>query len=134
MVVDDDAHLREIMAETLRAEDYSVQTAENGAQALKLLGRGRPDVIVLDLMMPVLDGWAFIEGYRQVAGAEIPIVSVSAALNPKMTDRLRRLGIRICLSKPFEVDALVAGVNQALAEKASMPSLLPEGGTDSSEG
>jgi DNA-binding NarL/FixJ family response regulator len=65
---------------------------------------------------------------------EIPIVSVSAAMNPKMTDRLRRLGIRICLSKPFDIDALVAGVTQALAENASMPSLSPEGGTDVREG
>ena len=114
LIVDDEPPLRDIMAEALIAEGYGVETCDHGAHALELLRRDRPDVIVLDLMMPVLDGWAFIEGYRDVAGADIPIVSVSAAMNRTVAERLKDLGVRICLAKSFDIEALIGAVQHAI--------------------
>ena len=53
--------------------------------------------------MPVLDGWAFIESYRALAGAEVPIVSVSAVMSDPVAERLQQLGVRVCLTKPFDI-------------------------------
>jgi CheY-like chemotaxis protein len=119
LVVDDEESLREVMAETLADEGYAVETAENGARALEVLAQRRPDAIILDLMMPVLDGWAFVEGYRDVAGADIPIVSVSAVLNSDVAQRLQRLGVRMCLTKPFEIDELIGCVRQIVGPERS---------------
>jgi CheY-like chemotaxis protein len=103
LLVDDEPALREIMADALVAEGYRVTTAGNGAEALDRLAHDRPDLIVLDLMMPVLDGWAFIESYRESAHAEVPIVCVSAVMSNPMAERLRQLGVRVCLTKPFDL-------------------------------
>jgi CheY-like chemotaxis protein len=98
LVVDNEPTLREIIADALNAEEYRVTTAGNGAEALERITNERPD-----LMMPVLDGWAFIESYRALAGAEVPIVSVSAVMSDPVAERLQQLGVRVCLTKPFDI-------------------------------
>lgn len=110
LVVDDEPSLRALTAEALEDEGYEVRTAVDGRQALEILANWTPSIIVLDLMMPVLDGWGFIEGYRRVAGSEIPIIGVSAAMTPSMAHRLHEIGVHICLGKPFDFDDLLRGV------------------------
>jgi CheY-like chemotaxis protein len=101
LVVDDEPSLRALTAEALRDEGYEVRTADNGKDALEMLATWTPDVIVLDMMMPVLDGWGFIQNYRSVVGADIPIIGVSAAMTSSIVNRLKALGVHICLEKPF---------------------------------
>lgn len=113
LVVDDDATIRELVAEVLVGEGYTVETAANGQAALTLVrGRWPPDAIVSDLMMPVLDGWGFIERCRQEPGCDtIPILVLSAAHDrPGSAERLRRQGVQAVLAKPFDLDALVASL------------------------
>ena len=127
LVVDDEPALREIMADALVAEGYRVTTAGNGAEALERLAQDRPDLIVLDLMMPVLDGWTFIERYRESAGAEVPILSSSAVMSDPVAERLQQFGVRICLTKPFDLAdflecvARVLGVAPARLRAPSAP-------------
>jgi two-component system, chemotaxis family, chemotaxis protein CheY len=116
LVVDDEPQLREVIAEILAGEGYRVTTAADGAQGLERLRRERPDLIVLDLMMPVLDGWAFIEAARKMTGDAIPIVGISASMTGKLARRLHELGVRSCLAKPFEVDDLMRCVERLLRE------------------
>jgi CheY-like chemotaxis protein len=120
LIVDDEPALREIIAEALATEGYRVTTAVDGARALEHLGETRPDLIVLDLMMPVLDGWAFIEAYRAIAEDEIPIIGVSANLSPQVAARLRNLGVRVCLAKPFDLDELIGYANGVLGCDAAL--------------
>ena len=115
LVIDDEPPLREIMADALTAEGYRVTTAGNGAEALERLADDRPDLIVLDLRLPVLDGWTFIDRFRALAGAEVPIISISAAMSQLTADHLRQLGVRVCLSKPFDLEQLARSVAEALA-------------------
>ena len=87
LVVDDDASIRDLLAEELRYSGYSVITARNGSEALDRLHVTMPDVIVLDLMMPVMDGWTFVERYRDSAVRQsVPIIAVSAEgdLSPRV--------------------------------------------------
>jgi CheY-like chemotaxis protein len=114
LIVDDEPALREIMAEALIAEGYRVTTAGNGAEALERIAAERLDLIVLDLMMPVLDGWAFIESCRASASTEVPIVSISAVMSASMAERLQQLGVRGCLTKPFDLAEFLGCVARLL--------------------
>ena len=108
LVVEDDAAIRGLVSEVLRDDGY---------EALEALSDGRPDLIVLDLMMPVMDGWTFVEEcHRSRACDEVPIVVTSASHDlPRTAERLRSFGVRTCLAKPFDVDGLLALVERYVA-------------------
>jgi len=114
LVVEDDEAIRGLVTEVLRDDGYDVSEAANGAEALALVVGHRPDLIVLDLMMPVMDGWAFVEACRNSACcSEVPIVVTSASHDlPRTAERLRSYGVRTCLAKPFDVDGLLALVER----------------------
>ena len=107
LIVDDEPELRQLLTDVLESEGCRVARAANGAEALDRIADDRPDLIVLDLMMPVLDGWTFINSYTRIAGTEIPIISLSAVLSDSATERLEHLGVRCCLAKPFDLNELL---------------------------
>ena len=79
LVVDDDASVRDAMAEMLSTLGYATDTAENGREALARIERRRPTVILLDLKMPVMDGWQLLRELRaERATARIPVLILSA--------------------------------------------------------
>jgi DNA-binding response OmpR family regulator len=112
LVVEDDASIAALIADELACAGLDVVLAGNGADAMAELDNSRPDAIVLDLMLPVVHGWAFIEQYREhTGGAPIPIIVVSAA--GAVTRSMESLGVRHFLPKPFlpeELSRLVAEV------------------------
>jgi two-component system, chemotaxis family, chemotaxis protein CheY len=114
LVVEDDAAIRGLVTEVLRDDGYEVREAANGVEALAALEGHEPDLIVLDLMMPVMDGWAFVEECRRRSRcAGVPIVVTSASHDlPKTAERLSSYGVRTCLAKPFDVDGLLALVER----------------------
>ena len=80
LIVDDDPGIRRMMSLVLAGEGYDVRTAENGRQALDLLASWRPAVILLDLMMPVMDGWTFLAAQQaDPILASIPVIVMSAS-------------------------------------------------------
>ena len=114
LVVEDDEAIRGLVSEVLRDDGYDVGEAANGVEALQYVGGHKPDLIVLDLMMPVMDGWTFVEECRREKGCrEVPIVVTSASHDlPRTADKLRAYGVRTCLAKPFDVDGLLALVER----------------------
>ena len=111
LVVDDNPSIRDLVAEELRYRGYSVITARNGSEALDRLHVMTPDVIVLDLMMPVMDGWTFIDHLRDRAGRRcVPIIAVSAEgdLSPGYEAR----GVTAFLRKPFDLNELANCIAQ----------------------
>jgi len=110
LVVDDDATLRSVVSELLQDEGYVVDTAGDGAQALQRAREAPPSAILLDLMMPVLDGWGFVDACRlQNICVGVPVVVMSAAHGlHEITRRLKLLGVRAVLAKPFDAGVLVA--------------------------
>ena len=116
LVVDDDPSIRQVVAEVLADDGYGVQTATNGAEALQVIRQSPPALILLDLMMPVMDGWTFARTCHQVPQcADVPILVLSASHNlPASAEALRPLGVRACLAKPFDVDVLLGAVERLL--------------------
>lgn len=106
LVVENDPDIRAAVAETLALEGYRVSQAANGSEGLKRARSEHPDVILLDLMMPVMDGWGFRaqqEADPSISG--IPVVVVTAC--PPQDPRLRALRPTALLLKPFNLDDLV---------------------------
>lgn len=106
MVVDDDQDIREILDEVLTRARHSVVTASNGATALDLLKSVRPRVILLDLNMPVMDGFEFLRIRKSDrAIAQIPTVIMSAL--HRMRERIADLAVDDVLEKPVDLDHLL---------------------------
>lgn len=103
LVVDDDPDIRELLVSLLSDDGYEAESARNGRDALEVLDRFRADVIVLDLMMPVMDGWTFAE--RMKEKWTIPIVVLSAATEVRR--HAARLGAADVIPKPFDIDTLL---------------------------
>jgi two-component system chemotaxis response regulator CheY len=116
LVVDDDRVIRQCIAETLSEEGYEAVTAVNGADALDLVKSGPPpDLIVLDMRMPVLDGWGFAREYRALPGPHAPIVVITAAHDS--LERLVEVQAVDVLPKPFDLDQLVRSVRSCLGRR-----------------
>ena len=109
LVVDDDALIRSTVSEALRDEGYDVAEAENGAQALSAVQRHGPDLIVLDLMMPVMDGWEFLRNCGALeACAGRPVIVMSAAHQSALGD----LSAAAFVAKPFDLGHLLDVVDR----------------------
>ena len=111
LVVDDDPAIRGLVAEALRGEGFAVDLAAHGREALDAMRARRPATVVLDLMMPVMDGFTFIENcHREQLCDGVPIVVISA-----VRDALRRIEeapVHAYVPKPFDLDDLVRLVGQ----------------------
>jgi CheY-like chemotaxis protein len=94
LVVDDDYTIRELISDVLQRKGYYVEMADNGQQALAQVRLTQPDAIVLDLMMPVMDGWAFLEQYRTEPAVGPPTSRADVRVYEVATDRhcTRRTG------------------------------------------
>jgi two-component system OmpR family response regulator len=111
LVVDDEPTIRDLIADALREADFEVEIASNGVEALSLMHRWVPDVVVLDLMMPRLDASGFTELMRlNPRFAGVPVLLVTAAYGAQQA--AEQVGARAWLSKPFELEHLVAEVTR----------------------
>jgi two-component system chemotaxis response regulator CheY len=105
LIVDDDADLRRLLETTLRLDGYETMAATNGADALECMRARKPATVLLDLMMPTMDGWLFRR--RQLedpAFASVPVVCMTGVADPAEVEA--QLGVP-CLPKPIDVDALL---------------------------
>jgi DNA-binding response OmpR family regulator len=123
LVVDDHANVRLLVAEYLREHDYEVLTANDGAEALVVAGRERPDLILLDIMMPNLDGFAFMQRYRRQHSA--PIILLTARLEESDKVAGLELGADDYVTKPFSMKELLARVRAVLRRAAAGADLAP---------
>jgi CheY-like chemotaxis protein len=115
LVVEDDESIRNVITDVLEDRGFQVGTAANGSDALMLLDRLKPDVMVLDLLMPVMHGWEFMESYAEKTGGQpIPIVIVS--VNAALPRSFNRFGVCNVVAKPFDIDLLVEAVEDALGQ------------------
>lgn len=107
LVVDDDAGIRELISETLADEGYAVVAAPNGVIALRLLEECHPSLILLDLLMPLMDGDEFLRRYREMPGPHVPVVVFSASGLNRVGRTTRNLDADAFLAKPFDLEDLL---------------------------
>lgn len=119
LVVDDDPDILEALSEILEAEGFEIRRARNGKEALERLEPDAPQLILLDLMMPVMDGWEFAQRMRQRPPeiARIPIIVLSADRN--VGSKAADLGAVGHLAKPFELNDLLDLVRRSLEPTAA---------------
>jgi CheY-like chemotaxis protein len=116
LVVDDDETIQATLRAALELDGYRVVTAADGAAALGLLEDLTPCVILLDMRMPVLDGWGFAAAYRGREAPHAPLVVMTAAENAQRW--CREIGADACLAKPFELDELYGAVERFCGQAA----------------
>ncbi len=113
LVVDDDPDILEALSEILEAEGFSILRARNGQEALDQLESGHPELVLLDLMMPVMDGWEFAKRMRQrPPSSQVPVIVLSADRN--VGTKAREIGAVGHLAKPFELNDLLELVRGSL--------------------
>jgi CheY-like chemotaxis protein len=114
LVVDDDDDICELLREALTDEGYAVATVPHGAAALELVKHHQPAVIIVDLRMPIMDGWAFVDQYRRVAKPPASILLLSALKD--VEESAKRLGADGFIRKPFELAEVTAAVERCIAD------------------
>jgi two-component system, chemotaxis family, chemotaxis protein CheY len=107
LVVDDDALIRDMVSDILQYEGLSVETASNGHEALEVFYRTHPAVVLLDMRMPVMDGWGFARELRR-RGEDTHLVVMTAAHDARRW--ANEVDAHGCLPKPFEIDDLLSAV------------------------
>ena len=116
LIVDDDDMIRDLVADALKDEGYTVVTARDGAEGLARAEEQPPSLVLLDMRMPVLDGWGFARAAR-ARGMRLPIVVMTAAENADHW--CQEIGGDGCLPKPFDLDLLFETVSRLAGSPAA---------------
>lgn len=117
LIIDDDAGVQKMLRILLEYEHFEVIVASNGRAALDCLDRTPPDLILLDLMMPQMDGLAFMEELtRRGLRASLPVIVLTADIYAKPL--IERMDVNGWLIKPFHLTDLLRKIKELLAERA----------------
>lgn len=119
LVIEDDPALRGFLSDLLEGEGYRAHCVESGTQGLQALEALTPDLVLLDLVLPDLDGYAVCRKIRANSQQRIPIVMLSANRDPLDVLEALHVGVDEYLRKPFEVEDLLAQI------RAHLPIVLP---------
>ena len=120
LVVDDDEHILRSLSQYLELEDFNVVSASSGPEALTLFAQEKPDLLVLDVMMPGMDGFQVLETLRKdPETAGVPVLMLTA--RDQHNDILKgyQMGATSYLVKPFNLDELVEAIREVFASKSS---------------
>lgn len=120
LVVDDDEHIQKSLSQYLEMEDFEVEVASSGQEALDRAALQAFDLVLLDIMMPEMDGFEVVEILRaQEATSRVPIILLTA--RGQDTDVLKgyHLGVSSYLTKPFNLDELVETIREVLEADAA---------------
>ena len=118
LIVDDEPSVRDVMATVLMDAGYSVQTAADGRIALKIIDDTPPDLIITDVMMPHLDGWALLDHARERDPA-LPVILMSAGDWIRARRMMPLPDHAVFLAKPFAIEELLALVVRLTGSQSS---------------
>ena len=118
LVADDEIHIIHVVAIKLRNNGYEVITAQDGAEAYELACEHKPDIVVSDLQMPIMNGFEFIEKLRANGlMTDIPVIMLTARSFEIEDEEKQRLKISECLSKPFSPKELLRCIEDVLHQQ-----------------
>lgn len=125
LLVEDEENLRELVGGRLEANGYEVKTAVDGYDALNKARQFQPDLIILDLMIPKMDGYTVCRMLKFGGFAETPIILFSARSSPDDVRRGMEMGANGYVTKPFEPEVLLTKIAELLAAKNAPPGSTP---------
>jgi DNA-binding response OmpR family regulator len=115
LVIEDDASVRMLLDKALRARGYEVVACDDGLAGLTMLETLVPDLIIVDIMMPRLDGMTFVKAIKANASTKpIPVIFLTSNNDPKTMIAGINLGAKHYVTKPFQLDELLGKVAKAL--------------------
>src|SRR5687768_3603426 len=115
LIVDDDERVREYVRVNLEAEGYTVREAGSAEEGLAVLGEQSPDLILLDVMMPQVDGWEMLRQVQEHAGVgAIPVIMFSGKVDEQAEGEARERGAHGFIGKPFDPRTLIESTKQVL--------------------
>jgi DNA-binding response OmpR family regulator len=124
VIIDDEFGLADVLTATLSDAQYRVFAAVNGAQGMEVMAEHPPDVVLLDYMMPVMDGPMVLRAMRADAKlSHVPVILMSAM--PETVVKRRTSDYAIFLRKPFDFDAVLEAVVKALEGAQAAPPHIP---------
>jgi DNA-binding response OmpR family regulator len=106
LVIDDDQGITDMLRLALPLKGFKVAAANSGREGIEAVRQQEPDVIILDLMIPDIDGWHVCKAIREFS--QIPILVLSAVVDPEKVELVKRQGANAYLTKPAGLDQLVA--------------------------
>jgi len=115
LIVDDDERLREYVRVNLEMEGYTIHEAASADEGMRVLDELRPDLVLLDVMMPSVDGWEMLRLMHERHGVgSIPVVMFSGKVDPRAADQAAERGAQGFIGKPFDPNELIAQTKQLL--------------------
>jgi DNA-binding response OmpR family regulator len=117
LIIEDDASVRTLLEKSLGAKGYATISCGDGLEGLTELERSRPDLIIVDIMMPRLDGMTFVKAIKGNDRTKpIPVIFLTAKNDPKSMIQGINLGAKYYVTKPFALDELMSKVAKALGQ------------------
>lgn len=117
LIIDDEIKLRETICELLSYAGYDVFEAKEGEEGLKKVKQYKPDLIICDIMMPVLDGYGFMKEHQLSKYSHIPVLFVTARIEPRDQKKGLALGVKAYCKKPFVFKELKQLIDNYLSLK-----------------
>ena len=118
LVVDDDPAIRQLLIDVLEMDGYEVSVAVDGLAAVRAVESSSPDFVVLDVMMPGLDGFGVLSAIRAQPGEPVPVLMLTAAAEAGADARAWASGVDYYLAKPFTPDAVLDLIDGVLNDQA----------------
>lgn len=116
LIIEDDEQFRQMLSTMLAADSHRVSEARDGEEGLRLLGQGKPELIITDILMPKIDGIEFIMELKR-RGYSIPVIAISGgrrAISAEFNlNSAELMGVAVTLPKPFSREALRSAIKQA---------------------
>lgn len=121
LVVDDDPHIVSLIKSRFEANRYEVITANDGEECIEKILSDKPDLVILDIMMPKVDGYNVLVGIKEIKAItgelpEIPVIVLTAVADPRVREMVEKEQIVDYIIKPFDSADLLAKVKKALGE------------------
>jgi two-component system response regulator VicR len=119
LVVEDNAEVAKLLELILRRAGYDISIAEDGIEALQRFQEQQPDLVLLDIMLPRMDGYEVSTRIRQEFHSQVPVIMLSSLDSPLDMERSREAGATDHLAKPFDKDQLLAVIASYIGREAA---------------
>jgi DNA-binding response OmpR family regulator len=120
LVIDDDSAVTDLLSLLLKSNGFEVSATNNSTEGLGMIRENSPDVVILDLMMPEMDGWQICKAVREYS--QVPIIILSALNDPSMIASVLDAGADDYLTKPTPSRVLIAHINRLINRTGSLNS------------